>query len=247
MGQINDAGSRLDAFQRSISTISGQFSTADSALSSVVTALNRAISVGVQGANGTLSDTDRADAAAELQGIQSQLIGLANTSYQGQFIFGGTGQVPPYVEDSTMPSGVRYDGNDGVNRITIGNLYQIQANLPGSQVFSSAGSDVFQSLHDLITSLQTNSGIDTALTSVRKAFDHVTSQRVFYGNALNQTQAQQSYLDLEKVDLSQQTNAVSAADMAETATQLANGQTAMSATLAAMGRVLQGSLFDYLK
>jgi len=45
---------------------------------------------------------------------------------------------------------------------------------------------VFQSVADLITALQTNSGIGNAVTAVRGAFDHVTSQRVFYGNAVNQ-------------------------------------------------------------
>src|SRR5262249_5089523 len=52
--KINDLNSRVDAFERSISSVNGQLSTADSTLSSVVTILERAISLGTEGANGTL-------------------------------------------------------------------------------------------------------------------------------------------------------------------------------------------------
>jgi len=211
--QISDRNSQVDSFKRSIDSITGLLSTADSTLSSVVTVLQRAMSLGVEGANGTLSDSDRAAVAAELTGIQNQLISLANTSYQGKFIFSGTAQTQPFVLDPNSASGVRYDGNPGSNQITIGNGYQLQVNLPGSQIFSGAGGDVFQALHDLIAALQTNTNIDTAVNAVNGAFRYVTAQRVFYGNALNQAEAQQTHLDTEKLNLSQQANVVGGADM----------------------------------
>ena len=245
--QINDASSRTDAYQSSISSISGLFSTADSTLSSVVTALQRAISLGVEGANGTLSDSDRSDIAAELTGIRDQLVSLANTSYQGQPIFAGTAQTQPFVLDASAPSGVRYAGNAGTNQVTVGNGYQIQVNLPGSQVFNNRGGDVFQSLSDLIIALQTNSGIGNAVTEVNAAYNQVDAQRVFYGNALNQTQAQQTYLATASLNLSQHKNAVAGADLASVASQVENDQVATNATLEAIGKMPQTSLFDYLR
>jgi len=245
--QISDRSSQVDSFQRSISSISGLLSTADSTLSSVVTVLQRAISLGVQGANGTLSDEDRAAVATELSGIQAQLMSLANVSYQGQFIFAGTAKTQPFVIDGTVPSGVRYAGNLGTNQVSIGNNYDVQVNVPGSQIFNGPGADVFQALSDLIGALQTNSGISDATAEVSTAFTYVTRQRVFYGNALNQTQSQQTFLSTEKLNLSQEQNAVSAADIAAVATQITSGQTAMNATLAAIGKMPQISLFDYLK
>lgn len=245
--QINDASSQTDAYESSISSISGLFSTADSTLSSVVTALQRAISLGVEGANGTLSDSDRSDIAAELTGIRDQLVSLANTSYQGQPIFAGTAQTQPFVLDASAPSGVRYAGNAGTNQVTVGNGYQIQVNLPGSQVFNNPGGDVFQSLSDLIIALQTNSGIGNAVTEVNAAYNQVDAQRVFYGNALNQTQAQQTYLATASLNLSQQKNAVAGADLASVASQVENDQVATNATLEAIGKMPQTSLFDYLR
>src|SRR5581483_378652 len=57
--RIADQSAQADTFLRSMGDVKGQFQTADSTLSSTVVALQRAISLGVEGANGTLSDSDR--------------------------------------------------------------------------------------------------------------------------------------------------------------------------------------------
>jgi len=239
--------SQADQFLRSADSVQAQLQTTDSTLNSVVLALKRAISLGVQGANGTLSDANRASVVGELNGIQDQLIGLANLSFQGQFVFAGTAtQAQPFVADATQPSGVRYDGNAGTNSVAVGDGVSMQVNVPGSQIFAATGSDMFQAVHDLITALQSNTGIDTAVTGVRAAFDHVTAQRVFYGNAMNQLQSQQTYLNNDKLLLSQQENAVGGADLAAATTNLLSAQNARSAALAAAGKISQLSLFDYL-
>ncbi len=238
---------QADGFLRSITSVTGLLHTADSTLSSVVTALQRAISLGVQGANGTLSDSDRADVAAELSGIQQQLLSLANTPYQGEFIFSGTSTSQPFVADLSSPSGVSYRGNAGTNNVQVGQSYSLQINIPGSQLFSAPSGNVFQSVADLISALRTNTSIGNAVSEVSNAFNYITGQRVFYGNALNQLQAQQTYLNSEKVDFVTTANSISATDMAATATAFTQSHVALNAELAAMSRVSQTSLFDYLK
>ena len=245
---INTAQStQADTFLRSITSVTGLLQTADSTLSSVVTALQRAISLGVEGANGTLSDSDRADVASELTGIKQQLLSLANTPYQGEFIFSGTSTVQPFVADATSPSGVTYNGNAGTNNVEVGQNYPLQISQAGSLLFTSASGNVFQSISDLINALQTNNNIDSAVSEVSDAFNHITGQRVFYGNALNQLQAQQNYLNSEKVNLATVADSISATDMAATSTAFTQSQEAIQADLAAMSRISQVSLFDYLK
>lgn len=245
--EIDAASDQVDSFQRSVGAVSDQLSTADSTLNSVVTALQQAISLGVEGANGTLSDSDRADVVAQLTGIQSQLVGLANTTYQGQFLFSGTGTTQPFVTDASAPSGVRYAGNSGVNSVAIGMGYQLPINLPGSQIFEGPGGNVFESIQELITALNANANIPAAVNEVNSAFDYVTAQRVFYGNGLNQTQSQQTYLGTQTTGLTEQENTISAADVASVATQLTQDQVAIDATLTSIGRTPATSLFDYLR
>jgi flagellin-like hook-associated protein FlgL len=110
----------------------------------------------------------------------------------------------------------------------------------------SAG-PVFQALNGLVVALQTNTGIDNAVTQLRAAYDHVTTERVFYGNVLKQLESQQSFLGSVKLQLAGEENDVGGADLAAALSRLANAQDARTATLQAAGIVSQVNLFDFLK
>jgi flagellar hook-associated protein 3 FlgL len=237
--------SSADQFLRSIGSIQGEISNADSTLNSVITALQQAISLGVEGANGTLNDADRAAIATEVQGIQSQLVSLANLSYQGTYVFAGTAnQTAPYVLNG---GAVTYAGNSGTNSVTLGNHFTLQTNLPGSQLFSAAGSDMFQSIQDLITSLQSGTGIAAAVGEVDTASSYIDSQRTFYGNAENQLNTQQTYLNSDTTELAQQQNTLGAANLPAVITDLTSEETSRQATLEAVAATTQNNLFSYLR
>jgi flagellin-like hook-associated protein FlgL len=100
---------------------------------------------------------------------------------------------------------------------------------------------------NLIQAMQSNTGFTTAMVSLRDAFDYTSGQRVFYGNTMNQAQAQSTYLDTAKLQLSQQENTLASADIADAASRFVNSHTATNATLAAIGRLSQHNLFEFLK
>lgn len=81
---------QVDQYTQNISDVSSQLQTADSALSAVVTSLNSAISLGTEGANGTTSASDKQAIATQVQGLLSNVVSQANTSYQGVYLFGGS-------------------------------------------------------------------------------------------------------------------------------------------------------------
>lgn len=241
---------QTDQFIKNTSNVEGMLQTADSTMSSVVSVLNQAISLGVQGANGTMSLTDQQGVAQQVIGIQQQILQLANTSYQGVYIFAGTASMkPPFVADNTQPSGVAYKGNSNTNTVEIGTGRSIQTNIPGDQMFQGAGGDVMGSLQNLVTALQSgnDTAIGTATSQLRTAFDYVTQQRVFYGNAVDQLNSNSTYLQSEKVNLASQQNDLVGVDMAKAATDLSNSQITHQAALAAAARVAQNTLLDYLK
>jgi|HubBroStandDraft_2_1064218.scaffolds.fasta_scaffold28222_1 flagellar hook-associated protein 3 FlgL len=245
-----DQTSQANQFLSSISTVSGELQSADSTLNSVTTALQQAISLGVEGANGTLNASDQQALAVQVQGIQSQLVNLANLAYQGNYVFAGTAtSTPPYVLDSTSSSGVTYQGNSGVNSITIGNQYTVQTNLPGSQLFSSSSNNVFQAIQDLITGLQSGNAtaISTAVGELTNASNYIDQQRVFYGNTISQLNAQTTYLNSETTQLSQQQNTLGAANMPAVISNLESAQVSRQATLESMSNTLQNNLFNYLR
>ncbi len=242
-GQISDG----DQFLRSISSVSGELHTADSGLNSCVTTLQRAISLGVEGANGTLSQQDRDALAGEVKGISDQVLGIANLSYNGHFLFAGTADSqPPYVLDPNSPGGVKYQGNDLTNQIEVETGHTVAMNLPGSKLFSATGANVFESLSNLATALQNGTGIDTATQSVRAAFDQLTTSRVFYGSTISQLDSDQTFLQSEKLQLQQTSNDNIGVDMNVAATNLVNAQNARNSALAAAAQSSNLSLLDYL-
>ncbi len=245
-----DQSNRADQYLQNVDTLTNQLQTADSALSSSVQSVTQAITLGVQGSTGTLSDANRQQIVANLQGIQSQLVQLANTSVGGSYLFGGTATTdPPYALDPTSPSGVTYTGNSGTNTVQVADGLKLQTNMPGNQLFQNSGGDVFGSLQKLITALQTGntSGAETATNQLRTAFDSLTGQRIFYGNAVNQLNSTQSFLQQEQVTLKSQANNLVGADLTKAATDLTRATTAHDAALAAAAKILPTSLLDYLK
>lgn len=248
--QNHAASATDDRYLQSVSSVRSLLQTADSSLSSVTTSLQHAITLGVEGANGTESQANRAELAQELSGIRDQVLQISNLSYQGTYVFGGTATTnPPFIKDSADPSGIRYVGNDKVNTVAIGPSEQVQMNVPGSQLFSATGNSIFQNLQDLITSL--NNGDTAAISSttvqLRSALDYFSQQRVTFGNSVNQLDAQEQFLNQDKVQLSSLENSLVAANLDKAATDLSQAQTAHNAALAAAAKVLPVSLLDYLR
>jgi flagellar hook-associated protein 3 FlgL len=245
----NDQAVFTSGYLQSVSAVQGQFSTASSTLGSITTALQQALSLGVEAGDGALSTSDLAAIANQLQGIQGQLLSLANTAYQGQYIFAGTNTgTAPFVADATAAdgSGVTYSGNTDVNKVSISSGYKLAVNVPGSQLFLASGNSVFLALNNLIQAVQTNIGIGAAVNAVSAASSYLSAQTVFYGNATDQTQSQTTYLNAAQLQISQQQNTLGGVDMALAASNLTQSQTDSQAALAAISKFAQNNLFDYL-
>jgi len=243
----NDQATFTAGYLESISVVQGQLATADSTLSSINTALQQALSLGVEAANGTESASDQAAIANQLQGIQTQILSLANTTYEGNYLFGGTvTNTAPFVLGGDDGSGVAYSGNTDVNEVSIGTGYNLAVNVPGSQLFLAPGNSVFLAVNNLIQAVQTNSGIGTAVNALSSATSYLSGQAVFYGNATDQTQSETNYLNAAKLQISQQQTTLGGADLAAAATNLSQAQTDNQAAIAAIAKLSQDNLFNYL-
>jgi flagellar hook-associated protein 3 FlgL len=245
---VNNAQtSRVNTYLSNISTLQGSLQEADSTLNSVVTALTQAISAGTEGATGSLNQTDRDSLVQEVNGIQQQILEYANQSFEGNYLFAGTAvNTTPYVSDSSSSSGVTYMGNTDVNSVEIGDGQTVPANLPGSQLFTAPGADVFQSLSDLSSALSSGSNVSNAESEVQTAFNYINTQRSFYGTTLDRLSTATSFLNQESTQLAQEQNNLVGVDMATAASQLTQAETALDAAMAAGGKISNTSLLNYL-
>ncbi|MGN6593207.1 MAG: flagellar hook-associated protein FlgL [Terriglobales bacterium] len=240
---------QITQFLQNINSLNGELQVGDSALSSATTLLNRALTLGTQGATGTLSASDRSDLGQEVSQVMDEMVNIANTTFNGAYVFAGTAGGPAYTADPTQPDGVTYNGNTGANQVQIAPGATVTINQPGSQIFQNGSGSIFQSLNDLKNALNSNdpAGAQTAVTELSSAVKQLGQQRVFYGSTLNRLSSTQTFLSNEQQNLTQQETTLVGTDLASALTQLSAAQTARTAILTAGGHLSQLSLLNYLQ
>ncbi len=96
------SAANVDQYTSNVSAIQSQMQAADSAISSVITSLNTAITLGGAGSSGTASAANDQALAAQVQGVLSSVISQANGSFEGSFLFGGSANgTAPFAPAST--------------------------------------------------------------------------------------------------------------------------------------------------
>ncbi|HEX7728237.1 MAG TPA: flagellar hook-associated protein FlgL [Terracidiphilus sp.] len=241
-----------DSFSLSSSLVSGQLKIADTALGSVVSQLTQAISLATSGNNGSLNDSQRQAIAQQLAGIRDEIQSLANSAYQGQYIFAGgqSGTAPFATDESTSPATTTYNGDTNVNYLQTPNGQTIQLNIPGSQIFTAGGTnDVFAALNNLINDFTSGLSVTASagdLTSLNTALNYVSQQRVVLDNSLTRLTAATDAVSSEKMQLTVDQTNLMQADFASVATHLSLASTQQSALESVIAQLGSQSLFQKL-
>ena len=225
-----------DSFTQSSNLVTGQLQVADSPLGSVVSELTSAISLATSANNGTMNSSDVQSVSNQISGILDEVQSLANTSYQGQFLFGGgqTSTTPFTTSTATSPAVTTYNGDDDINYLGTPNGQKIQLNVPGSQIFLGAGSNsVFAALNSLVADYSSGT-VNTAQAvsdteALGTAMNYVSQQRVTIDNSITQvTTASEAVTSDEAQSTTAQSNLMQA-DVAQVSTQLSLAETQQTA------------------
>jgi len=241
-----------DTFVQTASNESSRMQVTDSTLGEVVTQITSALSTAVSGNNGTLNAANLADIAQTLSGVRDQVLSLANTSYQGQYLFGGSqGSTLPFTLDtSTTPATAVYNGDANVQYIQTPSGQQIQVNLPGSAVFGSAGSGVLGALNQLISDFSggaTTAALTADTGALTTALGQLSSQRSTLDSALSRLQATSTYTQTEESQLKVAQSGLVSADPAAVATQLSQAEVQHQALLSVINSLGSVNLFSLMK
>jgi flagellar hook-associated protein 3 FlgL len=239
-----------DSFTQTTSLTQGLLQVTDSALGSVVTQLNQALSLASQANNGTLNASDLKAISNQLAGVRDEVLSLANTNYQGQYVFGGsqTGTTPFTLSNATTPATVTYNGDSDVNTLQSPTGQSIQLNLPGNQIFTSATANVLGTLNNLVADYASGtagSGVaDTA--ALNSALNFVSQQRVTIDNSITRLNDASGAATEQATQLTAVQTNLMQADIPSVSTQLALAQSQQSALISVIAALGQGSLFDKL-
>lgn len=247
--------SNLDQVQQTSSNLSRvqtEVNTAQSVLQTAVGLVERAETLGAQGADDTASAQTRQNLADELGSILQQLVSTANTTVDGRYIFSGDDdQQAPYSIDLTQSSPISaYQGSPATRQIQGPDGSLITVSETAQQIFDSsdAQQNVFVSINNLRQALLNNdsSGISSAMADVGTSDGYLNQQLAFYGTVQDRVASAVSFGQNYQTQLQSQLSGIQDADEAQAITQMTEAQTQLQAALVSRAQIPRTSLFDFL-
>ena len=226
---------------------------ADSTLGDVVAQVTQALSLAVEGSNGTQNAADNASVAQSLSGILSEVVSLANTSYQGQYLFSGSqGSVQPFTLNTTAtPPTATYSGDTNVQFIEVPGGQKLQINLPGSSVFGSGATGIVGALSQLIGDISggaSTATITTDTAALNTALGQLSDQRSTLDSSLSRLNSATTFAQTTESQLEVAQGGLVSANPEIVATQLSSAETQHQALLSVISNLgNQEDLFQLMR
>ena len=241
----------LDSFVSTASGVESRLQVTDSSLGEVVSQITAAVSLATQGANTALSGANLDSIADQVSAIRDNILGLANTSYQGTYLFSGSaGKTKPFaIDTTTSPAATTYAGDTVTSSFQTPGGQALATNVVGSAVFTASGSSVLDTLNQLVVDLQTGSTAAVAADSsaLTASLGTVSSQRAVIGSSLSALSVSSSYAQTQEAVITAQQTTLLSADTATVATSLQSAEVQHQALISVVSSLGQNDLFSYLK
>jgi flagellar hook-associated protein 3 FlgL len=257
---ILDFGNSIQAntqFLAQATSANNVLQSASDALTSIISEAN-SLQTLAQDALGSASTAPggMTTSAPQAQAALTNLLSLANTQFQGTYIFAGTNTTTqPFSVSASNSDGVQYSGNSGVSSLGLGvtATSTVATNIPGSTVFFGAGgqgstSDLFQAVTDLYNGLNSNNTaqVQSASANLKTALDNLYQQQATIGGRQTGLSSLQTTISGINTSLQSAQSGIQSTDIAQTYTALTSEQTAQQAILSTMAKTNTNNLFNYL-
>jgi flagellar hook-associated protein 3 FlgL len=243
---------RVQQSEANLNKLNSEVGMASTVLEGAAKLMDSARSIGAQGASDTSGASTRQLLASQIQDIETQVVGIANSANAGRYLFSGDADTTaPYSIDFANTPPFTANTTALATRLgmdSMGNTFPIA--MTATDIFNNAttGNSVMQSLEDLRQGLLNgdDTAINAANSSLASSATYLGSVQAYYGTAQSTIT---SALDVaSKSELSLQSNltGLTSADTAEAITVEQSAQTQQQAVLSMRAKMSRGSLFDML-
>jgi flagellar hook-associated protein 3 FlgL len=238
-----------EQYQRNLDSAVSWLDMSDTTVGQSVNILQRARELAVQGANGTNPKEALEGIAAEIDELFEQFREVANTRFNGKFIFNGqrTDQAPYQNQDSFQTASF----DTGKISFELSRGVTLGVSLHAGQVFGEAGEadNAFAALRLLSDSLKTEdqAGVQTALGKIDTRLDKTLESWADLGARKNRVDLIESRLQDANINIQSLISKTEDADMAAVITNLKTEENVYQASLSAGARIIRPSLIDFLR
>jgi flagellar hook-associated protein 3 FlgL len=256
VSQLLEAMASLATSQQISTNLSGvatEVNTGEQSLSTAVTLFTQVQTLAAEAATGTATAATRAQNAQQLQSIEQQMVGLANTNIGGRYIFAGdSDQTQPYTYDPTQPDPVSaYQGSASTREIQNPQGGTFPVALTAQQIFDSTDptTNIFSAINGLITAMNNNDqpAIQTAVNGLPAIASYLNQQLAFYGTTQDTISSATDYAQTQQTQLKTEISSLQDADETSTILDMTQAQTQLQAALESKATIPQTTLFQFLQ
>ncbi len=246
---------QLEQNEKNIEDANELMKVTESALDSYNDILQRISELSVDAANGTRGDEEREAIAVEIKQLRSEIVSIANTKYNGRYIFSGYETEKTLLnDDGTYNMDVTTEGvNKEAINYSIGFGSSIQINTLGPDVFGGKGEEgetagVIANIDNLLDAMKNgdSSAIKKAGAAIEDDLQICLDSLADVGAKMNRLELTKNRVESSLTNITESLSLNEDADYAEAATNLANSKTIYEAALAAGAKTLSISLMDYI-
>jgi flagellar hook-associated protein 3 FlgL len=253
--KIRDQISELEDWENNLANAKDQLEMSYDTLTLVEENLQRINDLTVRLANNINSPETNRAIMAEINERAKTLQELANTQYEGDYIFGGSNtKNPPYAlaEDMSITySGSTHDQN-WQKLLEVASGEELQTNVLGLDIFGDSTKGIFKAVKDLNTIAETEPiDVEAVMSIVEKEIQgsimSITDSMSELGAYSSRADVAQSINEKMTVRLKENKTDLSETDLVQAASDLSLAQTSLKATLQVGAMLLGGaSLLDYI-
>lgn len=246
---------QLEQNEKNIEDANELMKVTESALNSYDDILQRISELAVDAANGTRGDEERDAIAVEINQLKSEIVSIANTKYNGRYIFSGFETEKTLLNDDgtyNMDVTTTGVGKEAIN-YSIGFGSSIQVNTLGPDVFGGSGVEgekagVITNIDNLINAMKNgdSSEIRKAGSALEDDLQICLDSLADIGAKMNRLELTKNRVESSLANITESLSLNEDADYAEAATNFANSKTIYEAALAAGAKTLSISLMDYI-
>lgn len=240
----------LADYQNTATQAGEWLSSNDFSMGKMSEAAIRAIGLVTSGLNDTEGTVERGSYANELDGILKQVLDLANTNNQGQYIYSGyqINTKPFELVESTVagvPDSIVYHGDSGVMTRSLGPGQSVNISVDGNSAFTPLMNTLIAARDALNANDMTT--LRTSLSDLQTASDTLDAVMGTNGTRMRQVDQVSDYLSQSAVEMKAVLSQKQDANLAEAISMLKNQETSYQVVLEVSQRAISAlTLFDYL-
>ncbi len=248
---LDRENSAIGQYKKNIANVKTTLSSQEVYLDSVSSSLKSMRDLVLWGANGSLTDQDRAGMVSKLQSLRDSVMSAMNAQdEEGHYLFSGTATDSPAIMQA---NGVyRVTGNNEKRVVTVAKGVAMEANMTAQDIINiKGGRNICNQIDALVKefrhpSANFNNEIKNTLQSIDDTEANVLGSLTRIGGHDNNLDLLDGAHSDNKLFVDKLTSDLSALDYGEASVRLSNFMAALKATQASYMKIDGLSLFDRL-